>query len=261
MKVYIDLLVLLNTLFNYVLFSSISYILKRNVSIVRMIVASIVGNISILLLEVSNVIVFFSGKICIAIIINLVCFGYKDIRYLCKNVIYFYLVSMLLGGVMYFFDNQFMLSDDGLVSTNSGMFKYLVIVLISVWLLYLFLFKIKELRNHYSSYYSCLIYIDDDNKIRVSGFLDTGNKLVDPYSRKNIILVNKDVLGDIRIRSPIYVPYNSLNNHGLLTCFKVKKIVIDGKENDDFLVGISNEKMYIDGIDCILNTKIMEGLR
>jgi hypothetical protein len=84
---------------------------------------------------------------------------------------------------------------------------------------------------------------------------------MDPYSNKNIILVNKDVLGDIRIRSPIYVPYNSLNNHGLLTCFKVKKIVIEGKESDDFLVGISDEKMYIDGIDCILNTRLMEGLR
>ena len=111
MKVYIDLLVLLNTLFNYVLFSSISYILKRNVSIVRMIVASIVGNISILLLEVSNVIVFFSGKICIAIIINLVCFGYKDIRYLCKNVIYFYLVSIILAGIIVLINEHCSIND------------------------------------------------------------------------------------------------------------------------------------------------------
>jgi hypothetical protein len=154
-----------------------------------------------------------------------------------------------------------MLSDDGLVSVGSNGIRYLVVVLISVVFMYWYLFRFKELRNNYSSYYSCFLYIDDDNTLKLSGFLDTGNKLKDPYSNKNIILVNKEVLGNINIRSPIYVPYNSLNNHGLLTCFKVKKIVINGKENDDFLVGISNEKMYIDGIDCILNTKLMEGLR
>lgn len=261
MKVYIDLLILLNILFNYVLFSSVNYILKRNVGFIRIIIASILGNVSILLLEVNNGLVFVIGKVFIAIIINVICFGYKDIRYLCKNVIYFYLVSMLLGGVMYFFSNQFMLSDDGLVSKDNKMLRYFIMVIISIVFVYWYLFRFKDLMNNYSSYYKCLIYIDDDNKISLSGFLDTGNKLKDPYSNKNIVLVNKEVLGDIRIRSPIYVPYNSLNNHGLLTCFKVKKIVIDGKENDDFLVGISNEKMYIDGIDCILNTRLMEGLR
>lgn len=261
MKIYVDLLMLLNTLFNYVLFSSVNYILRRNVSLLRIIIASFIGNISILLLEVNNGIVFIIGKVLIAIIINVICFGYKDIRYLCKNVIYFYLVSMLLGGVMYFFSNEFMLSDDGLVSVGSNGIRYLVVVLVSVVFMYWYLFRFKELRNNYSSYYSCFLYIDDDNTLKLSGFLDTGNKLKDPYSNKNIILVNKEVLGNINIRSPIYVPYNSLNNHGLLTCFKVKKIVINGKENDDFLVGISNEKMYIDGIDCILNTGLMEGLR
>ena len=261
MKVYVDLLILLNCLFNYVLFSSVNYILKRNVGILRIIIASIVGNVSILLLEVNNGIVFCLGKVLIAIIINVICFGYKDIRYLCKNVIYFYLVSMLLGGVMYCFGSEFILSDNGMVSTDRNMIKYLFIVLVSVMVMYFYLFKFKDLRNNYSNYYSCLIYIDDDNSIRVSGFLDTGNKLSDPYSNKNIILINKEVLGNIRIRSPIYVPYNSLNNHGLLTCFKVKKIVIDGKESNDFLVGISDEKMYIEGIDCILNTRLMEGLR
>jgi membrane protein required for beta-lactamase induction len=80
---------LLNTLFNYVLFSSVNYILRRNVSLLRIIIASFIGNISILLLEVNNGIVFIIGKVLIAIIINVICFGYKDIRYLCKNVFIF----------------------------------------------------------------------------------------------------------------------------------------------------------------------------
>lgn len=260
MEIYLDLLIIFNSLFDYVLLSSVNYILRRNVSFKRILLSSLLGNISLLLLEVNNGILFFLLKILGAVVINIVCFGYRDFKNLVKNVAYFYLVSMLMGGVVYFFKSQFIFSDGGLI-LNSDLFKYLVVIFVSLLVIYLYLFKFKELRNQYSSYYNCLIYLDDNNSVRVSGFLDTGNKLKDPYSNKNIILVNKSILGDLKLINPLYVPYNSLNNHGLLECFKVKKIVIDGKENSDFLLGISEENMFIDGIDCILNVSIMEGLR
>lgn len=260
MEIYLDLLIIFNSLFDYVLLSSVNYILRRNVSFKRILLSSLLGNISLLLLEVNDEILFFLLKILGAVVINVVCFGYRDFKNLVKNVAYFYLVSMLMGGVVYFFKSQFIFSDGGLI-LNSDLFKYLVVIFVSLLVIYLYLFKFKELRNQYSSYYNCLIYLDDNNSVRVSGFLDTGNKLKDPYSNKNIILVNRSILGDLKLINPLYVPYNSLNNHGLLECFKVKKIVIDGKENSDFLLGISEENMFIDGIDCILNVSIMEGLR
>lgn len=255
-----DLLIVFNTLFDFVLFYSVDYILRRNCGLKRMLFTSVLGNVSLFLLEL-NGFVFVLLKILLAILLNVICFGFKDIRYLIKNVTYFYLMSMLMGGVVYFFDSQFMWGKEGLLTVETGLFKYLVVIIISILCIYLYLFRFKDMRNNYSSYYNCLIYFDDENCIRLSGFLDTGNKLKDPYSNKNIILVNKNVLGDFCVCNPIYVPYNSLNNHGLLECFKVNKIVIDGKENSDFLVGISEEKMFIDGIDCILNTSLMEGLR
>ena len=36
---------------------------------------------------------------------------------------------------------------------------------------------------------------------------------------------------------------------------------IVNKIYDKFLLGISNEKFYIDGIDCIINNSVMEGLK
>ena len=255
-----DLLIVFNTLFDFILFYSVDYILRRNCGLKRMLFTSILGNVSLLLLNIDGI-VFTLLKILLAVILNVICFGIKDIRYLVKNITYFYLMSMLMGGVIYFFDSQFMWGEEGLLTVESGLFKYLVVITISVLCIYFYLFKFKDMRNNYSSYYSCLIYLDEENSIRLSGFLDTGNKLKDPYSNKNIVLVNKNLLGDFKVCNSIYVPYNSLNNHGLLECFKVKKIVIDGKENYDFLVGISEDKMFIDGIDCILNTSLMEGLR
>ena len=55
------------------------------------------------------------------------------------------------------------------------------------------------------------------------------------------------------------VPYNSLNNHGLLKCIVPDKIYIDNvgiKKN--FLIGISEEEINIEGVDCILHSSLME---
>ena len=59
-------------------------------------------------------------------------------------------------------------------------------------------------------------------------------------------------------KKELLVPYNSINNNGLLRCIKVLKIEIDNKEYKNVLVGLSMNNISIDGIDCILNNKLLE---
>ena len=55
------------------------------------------------------------------------------------------------------------------------------------------------------------------------------------------------------------MPYEAINHHGILKCVVPEKIFIEGVGfRDNFLVGISNEKIMIDGVDCILHSKILE---
>ena len=57
----------------------------------------------------------------------------------------------------------------------------------------------------------------------------------------------------------LLVPYDSLNSHGLLKCVIPDKIFIQGVGfRTNFLVGISNEAIKMDGIDCILHCKLIE---
>jgi hypothetical protein len=116
------------------------------------------------------------------------------------------------------------------------------------------------LKNNYSNYYLVDIYLKDEI-ISVSAFLDTGNKLIDPYQRRPIILVSKRELNNyFTDEDIIMVPYETVNHHGLLKCIKPDKINIIGvgiKKN--LLIGIAEEKIMIDGIDCILHTKLLEG--
>lgn len=41
--------------------------------------------------------------------------------------------------------------------------------------------------------------------------------------------------------------------------YKVDKIEIDGLIKEDVIVGILNEKIKIDGVNCLLNKKLLEG--
>ena len=87
--------------------------------------------------------------------------------------------------------------------------------------------------------------------------------LEDPYLKRPIILLNNDRIKlNYNIHKLLLVPYESLNNHGLLKCVIPEKIFIEGIGfRNDFLVGISNEEIKIDGVDCILSPKLMEGRR
>lgn len=262
MKVYIDLVILLNFSTDLILLISVNYILRRNVKLYRLLLGSLLGTLTLFLLFIKmNNIILFLFKIIVSIIMILVSFGYKDIIYFTKNIIYFYLVSMLIGGAITFLNNQFSYTNKGLVFINNGLsISYALILAVSLFIYIIYIKSFKRLRNNYSNYYNGSLYIND-NKINVNAFLDTGNKLIDPISKRNIILINKELLKDININNILFVPFNSLNNHGLLECIKGGRLVIDNKEYDNFLIGISNNNFFMDGIDCIINENIMEGLR
>lgn len=263
MKVYIDLVFILNFLFDFILLVSVNYILKRDSNYIKIIISSLFGEITLLFLVIEmNNILLLLFKLIVSLIMIFICFGFKDIKYFFKNVLYFYLVSMLLGGAIQFLDNQFIYGNNGLLSRNDGVnINYIFIWILGLFLFFKYIKAFSLLKNNYSYYHKCKIFFDHDKYKIFNAFLDTGNKLEVSYLNKSIVLVDKDKLDDVEMNNPIYVPYNSLNNHGLLECYKCLRLEIDGKIFDKFLLGISHEKFYIDGIDCIINNSVMEGLR
>lgn len=262
MKIYLDLVIIINYLFDFILLLSVNYILRRQKSIIRLLLGSLIGSLTLIIIFIKmNNLTLIIYKFIISIIMNLISFGYKDIRYLFKNIFYFYLVSIILGGSIYFLNNQFNYSNNGLSFTYKDLgLSYIIIIFISLFIFIKYLHSLKELKNNYSNYYKCKIYFSKNKTLEVNAFLDTGNKLKDPYTNKSIILLSKNIY-DLSYLNPIYVPYNTLNHHGLLTCYKAEKLEIEGRCCHSFLVGISDENFFIDGINCIINNKIMEDLK
>ena len=246
MKMYIDLFFIFNVIMDYIIIMSTSILLKRRTSYIRMILSSLIGGISSLVLFTSlNKIVIEIVSIVIMVLIS---FGYKGIRYLINNILYMYILSTLLGGIIYLFNIKV---------SNSVFLTYLIIIVISIEVMILYIKENKKMRSIYNNYYKVDIYFKDREKLSLIGFVDTGNNLYDPYKKRPVIIVpNKYIKED----KYILVPYHTINGNGLLKCIKPDIIFIDGiGYKGNVLIGFSDSFNFGDGVDVILHKDIMKG--
>ena len=260
MKLYLDLIFLVNLWFDFLLLLSVTILLKRNIKFRRIILGSLVGSLTIFILFFNlNNITLFLFKITISLIMMLVTFSFKNIKYTLTNLGYFYLVSIILGGGMYLLSDSFSYSSHGLMLYKNGMsFNYLVLLILSPIIIFFYIRETKKLKNSYSNYHKVDIVINRKT-YHLNGYLDTGNNLFDPYQKRGIILVNMNL--EYNLKDIIYTPYETLNHKGLIKCLKPDKIYVDKKEFTNYLIGISNQKFKIDGIDCILPNKMKGELK
>lgn len=261
MKIYIDLIFILNFLFDSILLLTVSITLRRNIKLKRIIIGGVIGGLSTFLLffKINNLELFLLKAI-ISIFMIIITFKYKNIRYTLKNLSYLCIVSIILGGFLYLLNCSFSYKRQGLIFYHSGFsINFILLIIISPIILYIYIKQIKELKNNYSYYHKIDIYYKS-NIIRLNSYLDTGNKLKDPYLNRPIIIVNKEFIDEKKIDDYILVPMDTINDHSLIKCIKVDKINIDGHiVNKNILLGLSPKKIKMEGIDCIIGNSIMEG--
>lgn len=259
MKIYLDLVLLLNFTFDFLLLMSVSLLLRRNVKIVRILLGALLGSFSIFFLFIKiTSLQLFLLKLMVSILMVIITFNYRDLKYTLRNLLYLYMASIVLGGFLYFLNIEFSYKNNGLVFYHNGLsINFVFLIIFSPIILYIYIRQGIKLKNNYSNYYQVDICLNG-KIIKCNGYLDTGNNLVDPIKKRPIILVNKN---KIKINDNyILVPYQSSSNHSVLKCIKVDYINIKKlgiKKN--VLVGIMEDKINIDGIDCLLNNKLLEG--
>lgn len=255
-RIYLDLIFMMNIFFDFILIFSINYILKRKAKLFRMILSALFGSLSILLLFISiNSFTLFFIKLIISILMIIISFGYKNVKYFFKNLYYLYFISILLGGFLYFIDISLYYKHEGIIFFNNNLsVNFIVMVIISPIIIYLYIENKKEEKN-YNKYYNVELLIDK-KKLVLNGFLDTGNK-IKSYSGYPVILINKNLI-KIKNQKIIYIPYNTVNNEGILKCIKQNEIKINNRIiHRKYLIGLI-DNINIDGIDIILNSCLME---
>ena len=248
MKIYIDLLFILNFIYDFLLLLTVSITLKRNISLRRIICGALIGAIStfIILIPINKYLLFVL-KIFTSLVMIIVTYKFKDIKYFFNNIIYLYMCSVILAGFLYFLKLEF------------NNMCYLISLSIAPVILYLYIKEQKELKKIVNYYKKVIITLKNNKILELNGFIDSGNKLKDPITNKYIILVNKKIIkGIYNIRSPMYVPIKTVNKNSLLECIPVNKIEIDNKIYNNYLLGLSDTFIGFDGVECLLNYHLLE---
>lgn len=263
MTIYVDAVLLLNFLIDLMLLVTVKVTLKRNVKFYKLVLASLIGSLSVLLLFIKlTSFTLFLIKIGISIMMSLIAFKFISLKYTINNLIYLYMTSTILGGFLYMLNVEFSHRQEGLVFINSGLSINFIFILISSPLfIYLYIRNNKELKANYNLYYNVKIGFSKEKNLDFIGYLDTGNKLKDPITNKNIILIEEKTLkGIIHNRSPMYVPVKTVNKSSLLKCYKPETLIINNQKFNNYLIGTIKDKINIDGVNCLLNYKMMEEL-
>lgn len=248
MVIYIDLIFIINLIFDCSCLLTVDLLLRRNVQFSRIILGGLVGELSMLTLFINfNTIYMFLFKIVLTLLMVIVAFSFKDIKYTFYNSIYLYLVGIVLGGFEQYLYNEFQINGEYSI-------KYLFIIILSPIALIIYYKLTVKFKNNYNNRHTLKI-IYEDGTFEGVGYLDSGNKLVSPLNGKIIVLVEKEYIIYHKLKL-FPVPYNALNHHGLLFCFTPKEVYVDGNLQSDILIGLSEVKFNIDGCNALLNARM-----
>ncbi len=258
MKIYLDLVLFLNFFFDFLLLFAVSRLLKERTTLIRLFFGSLLGSLSIFFLFLPlNSLTLFLLKMLVSFLMIRVTFPFKSIRSYFKQVLYLYLVSIILGGALYLLNLHFSYKNSGVIFFHNGLsINFLILLIASPLIIIWYIKEAREHKNTYQNIYTVKV-VADKKEYTLKGYLDTGNHLKDPYKKRSVLLVEKGLI-PIQEKEVIYVPYTALNHQGIVKCKKVEKIEIDGKSYTNMLIGYSKEKFKIEGIDCIIPMMIKE---
>lgn len=178
----------------------------------------------------------------------IVCFGYHDLKSFLINIGCFYIVSILLGGFLYFLNITFSYKHNGIIFFNNGFsINALFLITISPIILYFYIKQMKMFKQKIAFSFKTNIYIGR-KVLNLNGYLDSGNTLT--YKNRPVILTNID--NNFRNKK-IYIPYIVIGGSGLLECIKVRKVEVIGiGVFENVYLGFSKD-FKLGGADVLLN--------
>ena len=260
MTVYIDVIFLENVIMNLSIVLSEAIILNLKENIFRKVIASIVGSCFYIVHLLFFRLTYF--QIIISSIIIMIAFKPSKIKMFFKEVIVFYFITFLFGGISFALMN---LNNNGVIRIVKGVFIgdfNLLFVFLSIFIGGAILYFI--LKGKSEHVYKNIVIAVDSFTFKVNVFLDTGNLLREPYTNRPVIIVEKKALETFigekcgndfasiitgRTEVPLgmfLIPYRSLGNtKGFLLGFKPKYVSMEGfkKKYTDLVIGVCEENI------------------
>ncbi len=283
--IYLDILIAVNLVIDYLLLSATSHILRLTPKRWRLLLGALLGAVSaclIFLTAAPTLLVLVLHFISACILIKMT-FKFSKVSVFLKQVLVFYVISALFSGVIsalwaltkseafYAYNGVVYFDISPLMLTAFAVISYATICL------YEYITRKRAPRG-----YAFLLRIDDGNGIcECRALYDTGMHLTEPFSGKPVVIVeqavmrpylseeHEDVLccahlpSDVRCAHIRVIPYRSLGTDGLLPAFVPRCLTVEANDRRQWdisgtYVALSNSLGRGD-YQALIGSDVMEG--
>lgn len=278
--VYIDILVGVNFIVNYFLILITCKLLCLKLEKIRLVLGEILSGVFSLYIFLPDLPIYISFfiKIAMASIIVLIVFKIKSFKVFIKGVVYFYIVSFLFSGIMFFlwysFTPKGMVINNGIVYFNISP-KILIFSTLVAYFTIEFLSRILDKKKNKNFTYEVFLKIGD-KKFNFAAELDTCNNLKEPFSNLPVIVVEKEIFSiqskfdsffeddflnylrenlNIKIR---FIPFQTVSGGGIMPAFKPDILKINNGENKNGYIAICDKGVLISETQALMNPLLVD---
>lgn len=260
MVIYIDVLIFINTIINYLLICCVRCFLCLKSAQFKIIISALIGSLFSLAVffDELNLIFSFILKLLCASVMCFIAFMKTDIYTYVKSILATFIFTIAFTSLVILFCQ--VLKPKNIAIVNDIFYVHinpLLLIFISFifYLLFCILKKVLE-HNAFDSLVNVRIVISDKEYI-YKGKIDTGNSVTEPFSGAPVIITEQSVFGDYIIPKPRIIPFQVLNGNGYVLGVKPQKLYIDDKLiSKDVYIGVYNGTIN-DNFKAIINSKIL----
>lgn len=252
--IYIDVLLCVNLLINYVILILEAKLLNLRIKRKRLILSALMGSFYSIFIffDQINLLLSLFIKLLMSITIILIAYGFINTRSFVKSIVTFYFINFIFGGIIfciwYFISPKGIFIKNGIVYFDiSPTFLILstVVIYFSIKIYQYFLGE-SDLHNSFCD----LEILNKGKTVKLFAKVDTGNILKEPFSNKSVIVAEYESLKDIlppEVKNYIQdnvedwtakgkktsllrvIPYSTVSGEGLLPAFIPEKVTIKYK--------------------------------
>ena len=192
-KIYVDVLFIINFIIDYILLSVTSFFAKKSPSLFKMCLSSVIGALfsSAMFFAPENSLFSFFSSLTVAFLMVFFAFGTNKAFVLIKDTAIFYLVSAVVSGIGFSFVFSGKISqsaiNNGIFYTDINAYTLLLVFVISVFLIHTSTGYIKKQKIKSSYIYNVTIE-RNGRSVCDSALFDTANFMRDPISQKSVII-------------------------------------------------------------------------
>ena len=223
MTIYIDILFMENLILNYIILLSVNLILKKPKRYMKILLGSIIGATYTVIVYITGTTIYLNiiFKIILSIAIVWVSFSPQTIKNMWKDLLYFYLITFVFGGIT--FAMIYIIKPQEIFFRYGIKIEVIILAAIIGFIIILLGFKlIKNKLTKEEMVCQVEIYLNNKN-IKTTAIIDTGNFLKEPITGMPVIVIEHILLYNI-------IPKQILNNLEEIIGGDFKNVPLDIKE-------------------------------